>query len=223
MVDMPKSTLLRLLNTMKAYNWVRQNSSTKRFSLGLGLVALGKAAEKSFDMAGVMHSFLVDLTEKTGETTSLAMLEGDKPVNADHVVSKNMIRGEPRVGLVLALHCSAGGKMLLSAMDDEKIERIIERQGLKQKTAKTITDREVLKNEIHKIRERGYAVADEEFVEGGRSIAAPIKDNEGQVVAAISVMGPSTRIRQEDLGEISTIVKDVASKASAALGFTSLE
>ena len=58
MVDMPKSTLLRLLNTMKAYNWVRQNSSTKRFSLGLGLVALGKAAEKSFDMAGVMHSFL---------------------------------------------------------------------------------------------------------------------------------------------------------------------
>lgn len=219
MMRIPKSTLLRLLSTLRANNLVRQDEETKRYSLGLGLVALGKAAEKSFNLSEVIHPFLVELTEKTGETASLTMLEGSHAVYIDQVVSTSMIRGQPRIGLSLDLHCSSGGKVLLSALSDEKINSIILKGPLAQKTVKTITDVEKLRKEIERVRELGYAVDDEEVESGGRCIGAPLKDEHGNVVAAISVMGPTTRIRQKDYERIAGIVKEEALKASRSLGY----
>lgn len=218
-VKMPKSTLLRLLNTMKNHNLIRQEENTKRFSLGLGLVALGKAAEKNFSLAEAIHPFLVDLAEKTGETASLTMLEGDHAVYIDQVVSKNMIRGQPRIGLSLELHCSSGGKVLLSSMSDEKLRDFLKGRQLREKTSKTITDYSKLQKEIQKIREQGYAVDDEEVEVGGRCVAAPLRNKDGNVIAAISVMGPTTRIRQKDLNEIAKIITEEVMKASYSLGY----
>jgi len=218
-VKMPKSTLLRLLNTMKNNNLIRQDENTKRFSLGLGLVALGKAAEKNFSLAEAIHPFLVELAEKTGETASLTMLEHDHAVYIDQVVSKNMIRGQPRIGLSLDLHCSSGGKVLLSAMEDARLEVFLKGRRFKEKTNKTINDVTKLRKEIQKIREQGFAVDDEEVEVGGRCVAAPLRDKEGKVIAAISVMGPTTRIRLKDLNEIAQMVTTEVNKASYSLGY----
>lgn len=221
MVKMPKSTLLRLLSTLKNHNLVQQDESTKRFSLGLGLVALGRAAEKNFNLTEVVHPFLVELSERTGETASLMMLEGDHVVYIDQVASKSMIRGQPRIGLSLQLHCSSGGKVILSSMSDQKIDALLKGRTLKQQTDKTITDMDKLKKEIQKIREQGYSVDDEEVEVGGRCVAAPLKDKDGKVIAAVSVMGPTTRIRQKDFTEIAKIVKEEVQKASVSLGYNS--
>ena len=218
-VKMPKSTLLRLLRTMKNHNLVRQDKSTKRFSLGLGLIALGKAAEKLYNLAGEIHPYLIEITEKTGETASLMIREGRHAVYIDQVVSNNMIHGSAKIGFSLDLYCSSGGKALLSGFDDEKIDSLFKDKEFEAKTAKTITDLKKLKKEIQKVREQGYAVDDEEVEIGGRCVAAPVKDKDGQIIAAVSVMGPTLRISQKNIPDIAQIVMSVVKKASYALGY----
>jgi len=215
----PKSTMLRLLNTLKEHNLVHQDAATRRYRLGLGLIALGRAAERGFDLVQQVHPFLVDLTRETGETSSLMVLEGDSSVYVDQVVSKSLIRGQPRIGESLDLHVSSGGKVLLSAMEDMKILRILQGRILEPKTEKTITDIEILMREIQKIRELGYAVDDEEAEIGGRCVAVPLRDKSGNVIASVSVMGPTTRIRQKDFPQLAELVKAGVMKASNSLGY----
>ena len=219
MVQMPKSTLLRILSTMKKHNFVHQDEHTKRFKLGLTLIALGKAAEKTFSLMEEVRPFLAQISERTGETASLMVLEGDHAVYIDQVVSKNIIRSEPCIGLSTGLHCSSGGKVLLSSMDDEQINALMKRTTLQRKTAKTLTNSADLWKEIKKVREKGYAIDDEEGEVGARCIAAPLRDERGEVIAALSVMGPSTRIRQKDFTELAQIVIEGASRVSRVLGY----
>jgi len=219
MLSMPKSTLLRLLTTMRHHNLIRQDENTKRFSLGLGLVALGRAAESNFDLVKRIHPFLVDLSERTGETASLLIMEGDHAVYIDQVTSKNIIRGQPRIGLRLELYCSSSGKVLLSSLDEARFEALFKGKKLEQKTSKTIDDLEKLRKELQKVRDQGYATDDEEVEIGGRCVAAPIRNKSGEVIASISVMGPTTRIRQKDFPKLARIVKEEVLKASQSLGY----
>ena len=218
-IDMPKSTLLRLLNTMKNHNLVRQDPATKRFSLGLGLVALGKAAERNFDLAREIHSYLVELAEKTGETASLMTLEGDHAVYIDQVVSNSLIRGQPKIGLNIDLHCSSGGKVLLSAFSDSELHTLFEGRKLRKYTEKTITSLDRLVKEIQRVREAGYATDDEEVEAGGRCVAAPLRDGQGKIVAAVSITGPTMRIRQKDFARLAGVVKQEVLEASRSLGY----
>ncbi len=219
MVQMPKSTLLRLLYTMKSHNLIRQDSETKRFNLGLALVALGKAAEKKFDLVKHIHPFLVELSDRTNETASLVILEGSHAVYIDQVLSSNMIVGRPRIGVSIDLHCSSCGKILLGSKSDDWIQEHVLSEPLSRMTSKTTTDPEVLLKEIRRVRAVKYAVDDEEVEVGGRCVAAPVWDKDGNIIAAISVMGPTTRIRQKDFPEIGAILKDVSLRASIALGY----
>lgn len=219
MTEIPKSTMLRLLNTLSSHNLIYQDEKTKRFRLGMQLIALGRAAEHSFNLVQHMHPFLVELSEKTGETASLMVLEGTSSIYIDQVVSTRLIRGQPQIGKSIELHCSSGGKILLSAMDDVKIDSMLHGKVLKPRTEKTIIDTEELKREVTKIRELGYAVDDEEAEIGGRCVAVPLWDRNGNTIAAISVMGPTTRIRQKDFPKLAAMVKGLVLQASESLGF----
>ena len=215
----PKSTLLRLLNTLKNHNFVLQDPQSRRFRLGWALIRLGKAAEKSFNLIHTVHPYLEDLASQTGETASLILLDGDHAVYVDQVASPNIIRGNPPIGTPLHLHCTAGGKVLLSAFSDIDFESFIRRTKLTRKTEKTIVDPLILQEELRKIKKQGYAFDDEETELGGRCAAAPVFNDEGSTVAAVSIMGPSTRIRQSDLPSLARMVKRVAFSASTQLGY----
>jgi len=215
----PKSTLLRLLNTLKNHNFVLQDPQSRRFRLGWALIRLGKAAEKSFNLIHTVHPYLEELASQTGETASLVLLDGDHAVYVDQVASPSIIRGNPPIGTPLHLHCTAAGKVLLGAFSDIDFKSFIRRTKLIRKTEKTIVDPVILQEEIRKIRKQGYAFDDEETELGGRCVAAPINNDEGTTVAAVSIMGPSTRIRQSDLTSLARMVKRVAYGASAQLGY----
>lgn len=215
----PKSTLLRLLNTLKNHNFVLQDPKSRRFRLGWALIYLGKAAEKSFDLINIVHPFLEVLASRTGETASLVLLDGDHAVYVDQVVSSSIIRGNPPIGTPLHLHCTASGKVLLSSFTTQDFESFIRRSKLVKKTEKSIVDPLILQEEIKRIQKQGYAFDDEETEIGGRCVAAPVFNKEGQIAASISAVGPSTRIRQSDLASLAAVVKGVADQASAALGF----
>ncbi len=219
MTEIPKSTMLRLLNTLSSHNLIYQDEKTKRFRLGMQLIALGRAAERSFNLVQHMHPFLVALSEKTEETASLMVLEGTSSIYIDQVVSSRLIRGQPQIGKSIELHCSSGGKVLMSAMDDGRIEKMLNGKILKPRTEKTIIDTDELKREINRIRELGYAVDDEEAEIGGRCVAVPLWDRNGNTIAAVTVMGPTTRIRQKDFPQLAALVKGVALEASESLGY----
>jgi len=217
--QIPKSTLLRLLNTLKNHNFVLQDSQSRRFRLGWALIHLGKAAEQSFNLIQIVHPFMEDLASQTGETVSLVLLDGDHAIYVDQVVSSSIIRGHPPIGTPLHLHCTASGKVLLSAFSSQEFESFIGRTQLVKKTEKSIVNPLVLQEEIRRIQKQGYAFDDEETEIGGRCVAAPVFNKQGHIEASVSIVGPSTRIRQSDLVSIATVVKRVADQASAALGF----
>ncbi len=220
---MPKSTLLRILNTLKKHHFVYQDSQSRRFSLSWALIYMGRAAQRSFSLISTIHPFLEKLHSATGETANLAIREGYYAVYVDQVISSNLVKAIPPIGTPLGLYCTATGKMLLSGLSDKKLEGFFKEVKFIEKTAKTITSLTALKDEIKKIRRLGYAVDNEETESGGRCIAGPVYNNEGEMIAAISMVGPSNRIKMDTLGHLAWVVRGLTDEASSALGYRSVQ
>jgi DNA-binding IclR family transcriptional regulator len=217
-LDMPKTTLLRLLNTLKKHNFVQQDERSRRYSLGWALIYLGQAANRVFDIVEFIHPYLEKLSRQSGETANLVFLDRNHAVYVDQVVSDSIIRGVPAVGAPLGLHCTAAGKVLLSYQNDDVSAEILSQIDLTSLTDKTITDLRQLRRELVRVREQGCAVDDEETEPGGRCVAAPIFGREGSLIGAISVMGPTNRVNPETISKLSAVVREAARDISSALG-----
>ena len=215
---LPKSTLVRLLNTLKAHNFVQQDPQTRRYRLGWALIHLGKEAERQFELSLLVHPFLEQLMQETGETASLAVLDFDHAVYVDQVVSRSIIKGVPRIGSRLELHCTAVGKVLSSAFSDKQLDELIREYGLPRRTENTIVNAGQFRKEINLTRDRGYGFDNEEAEPGGRCIAAPIADANEKVVGAVSITGPTNRMQLDRVEEFAEIVCRIAHLASRALG-----
>jgi DNA-binding IclR family transcriptional regulator len=159
--------------------------------------------------------------EVSGETTSLAILSNNQALYIDQVLSLSMIRSFPPVGTHIDLHCSAVGKVLLSELPPDQIQRVFQESGLAAYTENTITNPNQLLELLEVVRKNGYAMDLEEKEIGGVCIAAPLRNYTGQIVAAIGISGPSNRITTEKLQPLAQNVVQVAKKASALFGYTS--
>jgi len=217
-VRLPKSTLLRLLTTLRRHDFVQQDPATRRYRLGWALIYLGRSAARIFDLTRIVRPYLERLAAEVGETASLVQLVGRRAVYVDQVAGSSMIRGVPQIGSSLQLHCTACGKLLMSYMEEERMQQMLDEAVLEKRTERTITDAGALAEEMRRVRHQGYAVDDEEMEIGGRCIAAPVIDRDGSVVAAFSVTGPTSRIRQKDLPGVAEVVCRIAAEASQALG-----
>jgi len=214
---LPKSTLVRLLHTMKLHNAVQQDGKTRRYRLGWGLIHLGKAAERQFDLERVVLPYLEQLAKETGETASFAVLEGNRAIYLAQVLTESIIRGVPPIGAELELHCTAVGKVLLTSFTDDMFGQLIREHGLPRSTDQTIVNSEQLRKEVARVAEQGFALDNEEAERGGRCIAAPIVNEGDDVVAAISITGPTSRIRIELVEEYAEVVKRIATRVGEAL------
>jgi DNA-binding IclR family transcriptional regulator len=218
-LDMPKTTLLRLLNTLKKHNFVQQDERSRRYRLSWALIYLGQAANRVFDVVEFIHPYLEKLSRQSGETANLVFLDRNHAVYVDQVVSDSIIRGVPMVGAPLGLHCTAAGKVLLSCQAMDRIDETLKQIDLNPLTEKTITDFDQLRLELKRVKEQGYAVDDEETERGGRCVAAPLFSREGELIGAISLMGPANRVNPATLPELSAMVRDAAGTISRALGY----
>lgn len=216
---LPKTTLLRLLATLKKRHFVQQDEQSRRFRLGWALIHLGQAAGRAFDLAGLAHPVLERLAGRSGETANLILLDGEHAVYVDQVVSASIIRGVPAVGAPLGLHCTAAGKVLLSFEPEEQRAAILRRLRLVRLTQKTITEPSLLAEELERTRRRGFAVDDEETELGGRCVAAPVRDRRGKVVAAVSIIGPAHRVNPESIPRLARMVVAAADEISGKLGY----
>ncbi|MEO6349147.1 MAG: IclR family transcriptional regulator [Candidatus Limnocylindrales bacterium] len=221
-LNLKKATTHRLLASLRRRDIVAQDPVTRRYQLGMRLWQLGMLALNQVDWIDRARPYLRQLRDETGETTHLAILDEGQVLYIDKVESEHSLRMPSQVGRRLPAHCTGVGKALLAYLTAAALADVIERHGLPSFTPATIIERHILVAELASIRERGYAVDDEEIEPGLRCIAAPIRGHSGDVVAAISIAGPSSRVRREEVDRYADRVVAAARQASAALGAPSV-
>ena len=213
-----KSTVYRLLQTLVGHSYVVQDPTTGRYHLGLKLLELGALVSNRLSIRRIAQPHLQRLMEATNETVHLGLLEGHEVVYADKIECSQTIRMYSRVGRRSPLHCTALGKALL-AYQPEDVLREVFRERLQRRTARTVTTARALRAELEQVRMKGHASDNEEFEEGLRCLAAPVRDHTGAVVASVGIAGPAARLDPGRLPELVKLVQEAAEAVSGALGY----
>ncbi len=215
------STAYRLLATLAAHGFVRRDPERRTYRLGLHLLHLGEAARAQCDLREEAAGTLQSLAHRTRELANLVVPSGNRAIyiSQAHAQSELTVRMFTQVGAWVPLHCTAVGKAIIAHWPDEDLEQLT-REGLPAHTPNTITSPERLQSELAAIRQRGYAIDDEEREVGVRCIASPVFDAEGQVVAALSISGPAGRVTPDRFAELGETVREAAARLSERLGFS---
>lgn len=216
-VELSPSTCHRLLHILQKRGYVQQDATTRLWTLGLKPLELGMRQLNNAGLPSVARPYLIELMRATHETVFLGVRDGDHIVYIDTILSEQAIRTDVTLGSRWPLHSGALGKVLLSAMPDAEIERILA-GPLQAFTASTIVDPQRLRSEIARIRTCGYALNRGETVTGIFCAAAPLYDRSGQVAAAIGAAGPEQRIGEANIPRFIQLVTTTAQQISAHLG-----
>ncbi|HEX5410709.1 MAG TPA: IclR family transcriptional regulator [Terriglobia bacterium] len=219
LVHVPGPSLFRILLTLESRGYLVRNADGS-YRLARK-VLLGKLAERSAQLTESIHPELQNLSSRFNETASLAYLIDDRIQVLDTVETFHEIRVANRPGRVLPPHCSALGKAITAFQKLPLAERILEVYGLNRRTPKTLTDRHTLQSEFEHIRAQGFAVDNEESIEGGVCVSAPVSLRNGRVIAAISISTPVVRMNPKRMQEITRAVKEAAALISESLQETS--
>ena len=222
-VKLPMGTTHRLLASLAYFGFVTQDLMSKQYHLGFKLVDLGNALLDQIDLRTVARPYLMALAQKANEAVHLVVLDQKEALYLDRVESDENRLGlqmASKVGMRVSAHSSGVGKVLLAAFSENELNDFIKVKGLPRRTEKTITDADQLKEHLKMVRNQGYAVDDEEDHLGTRCVAAPVRNELGHVIAAISVSGPTIRITWKKIQDrFKDLVLDTALDISRQLGF----
>ncbi len=212
---LPYGTIHRLLGTLSARGYVRQNDLTHKYALGAQLIKLGDAASHHF--GSWVRSFLAELMELSGESANLAVLEGDHVVYVAQVPSRrHRMRMFTQVGNRVLPHSNAVGKVILAFRPRAEVEALLDRTGLPARTPHTITDRARFLAELDAVAQRGFAIDAGEEEVGVRCLAVPVF-GVGNSVAAMSVSAPQGRLEREDRERILPEMVRISAALTGAL------
>ena len=214
-----KSTVSRLLGTLERGGFVEQVSDTRRYRLGLQLASLAGLAVTQLDLSSAARPYLVNLAAQSEETATLSVLDGDEAVNIDQVPGPHPVKDLGWIGRRLPLHASAGGKPLLASLPAEQLEPWLQ-QPLPAYTERTVVSPEQLRHELQEMLARGYVIVSEEYEPGLTAVGAPVYDYHREIVASITISGPTFRLHPEYLQTAARLVKETAEQISARLGYT---
>lgn len=209
---LPMPTIYRLMRTLVNRGYVRQDSS-KRYALGPRLIRIGETAERL--LGTWARPALAQLVDEVGETANMALLEGDEAVYVAQVPSRHSMRMFTEVGRRVRPHCTGVGKALLAQLPDAAVREIIARTGMPAYTAHTIVEPAALMRELGRIRERGYALDEEEQEIGVRCVAVPVAG--APALTAISVSGPQARLTHDAIKDVVPIMHHAADQLARRL------
>ena len=218
-LDFYPSTVHRILDTLKYGGYVEQNSTTQKYQLGLKLLELGMGKLHQIDLVKEAKPYLRELAKKCNETVHLGILEDTNVLYLAKEESSQTIRMISYIGRRAPLHCTALGKVLLAYLSSTERNDILARIELSKLTDKTITDKTQLEIELNKIEQKGMGWDREENEKDVRCIAAPIRDYQGKVIAAVSVSSPAYRVNKENQDHLQEELVATCQKISSRLGF----
>jgi len=188
-----KSTVHNHLQTLEDEGYITNEGSA--YHVGLRFLELGEYKRNRMDIYEKARPEVASLAEKTGEMANAAVEEHGEGVYITRAEGSEAVSVDTYAGKRVNLHCTALGKTILAMLPEGRVDEIIDTHGLPPRTENTITDRAELKAELADIRERGHAYDREERLPGLRCVAAPVTSEDGDPVAALSVSGPTSRIK----------------------------
>jgi len=213
-----KSTVHRLAVTLVSEGLLEQNPENEKYRLGITLFRLGALVRQRMNVSNEAKPHLVELRGLTNETVHLAILNQHQIMYVYNLESTQAIRARSDVGVRKPAYCTAEGMAMLAFQPEELVEHVIT-EGLVPLTANTRTEPAQLRSALQEVRQRGYAVEDEESEIGMRCIAAPVRDGGGAVVASVGVAGPVQRLSKKTINLFAPDVVRTAEAISARLGY----
>ena len=216
-----KNNVFRLLATLEHRGYIEQNSTTENYRLGPKTLQLGATFIEQRECRRQARPILESLMAESGETAVVAVLRANKVIYMDSVETDKTVRAVSRIGAMLPAHCTAVGKAQLAFLPPAEIERLYPENSLPGLTNKSIKTRDALLAELKAVPEQGYALENEECDLEVRSIAAPVRDFSKNVIAAVGIVAPASRLTDEKLRKdgMVQLVLESGRAISAKLGF----
>ena len=212
-----KSTAFRLVSTLESHRLVEQAGDRGRYALGVGLLRLAGATTARLDLVQEARPVCRQLAADTGETVNLTVLAEHSALYLDQVAGSSALQSHNWVGQHIPLHATSNGKVLLSELEPDKLEESLGQ--LNRFTPLTITRKAKLREELAQVRHQGYSVAVDELEIGLTAVAAPIRNAHGDVVASISVSGPTFRLTEARMEDVIRQCVEAGVEISHRLGW----
>lgn len=214
---LPPSTAHRLLKSLEQMDFVQHDHQRALWTVGVQAFTVGNAFLRSRDVVEIARPYMRRLMEESGESVNLGVLDGREVVFLAQVECREVMRVLARPGGRSPLHCSGLGKALLSALPVQTTRTLVG-NPIQRFTDKTLATPEAMERDMALSRQRGYAIDDEEYAAGLRCVAAPIHDEYGEPMAAISLSGPSARLTDARLKLLGEMVARTAQAVTGAVG-----
>lgn len=215
---MPPSSAHRVLTTLQAHGYVDFDEATNEWSVGVESFRTGASFTRRANAVDMAREVMRDLVQATGETANLAVPHGDEVVFVSQEETANPIRALFQTGTRAPMHASGIGKALLATRSQAAVETLLQRTGLPEFTRTTRTTPQALFADLALIRQRGWALDDEERYAGMRCVAAAVWDARGRAVAGLSVSGPTVRFSDLVIAEVGPQVRRAAADLTRRLG-----
>lgn len=209
-LGLSKAVVHRVLTTLASKGFVDVIEDSRRYRLGPGSLSLGMAYINGIDLRQLALEALRDLSRRTNETATLSLRHGWERMYVDQVTPDREVKMTVVIGRWFPLHAGSSSKAFLAFLDEEDREGYLTNRHLERITDTTIVDVAALRDELERIRNRGYAISFGERQAGAGSVAAPLFDHNGQPSAVISVCGPLERFRDE----VDLIARDLVKSSS---------
>ena len=218
-----KSTASRLLAALEVRGLVHHPSDGSRYQLGFGILRLAHAIPGRLSVVAEARDEIRGLARTHSETVNLAVLREGHAVNVDQEMGPSSVATHDWIGSLTPLHATSSGKVLLAGLPSDERARVLRDQGLPALTARTITSRKQLERQLLTVVAQGYATVCEEFEIGLNSVAVPVRDHLGTVIASISVSGPAFRFTEETMAGLVDDFKEAGERVSRRMGYVPVD
>lgn len=213
-----KSTVHGIISTLKYHGLIDQNEENQKYRLGLYILELGDILINSMDIRKVASPIIKDICSRIEETVHLGALDNMDVVYIDKQESNQSMRIFTTIGTRNPAYCTGIGKAMLAYVDPEILMQQLP-EKLDKFTKNTINEKAELLKELESIREKGYAMDNEERIDGLTCVASPVFDHTGKAKYSISVSGPTIRMTKERIEETVRLVRESAAEISSRLGY----
>ncbi len=219
----PKSTVHRILNSLLNYSLVDKEKNTSQYRLGLQILRYSNSFYNSLDFRQIANPILKKVCIETSLTTFINLWLSDHGICIDSVTPSKDSNAIPlfvEVGREIPFYCTASSKVILANQPMVDIKRIISKEPLLRYTLNTITEPKKLIEHLLEIKNKGFAICDEEHQKGIKAIAAPIKDVKGKTIASLAIAGLAERMSSNNIGRLIKVVTNSAKEISKKLGYS---
>ena len=204
-----KSTIHNIMSTFEKCGFIEKNIKTNKYRLGLKILALSNVLSQTDDMRQSVKPFMDELAEKTGETVFFATPYGTEIIYVETVFPNDHVSARSVKGVVAPMYCTSIGKAILAYKPREFVQEVIEK-GMERFTPNTLTDTNGFLKDLEETRQRGYSIDNMEHEYGIKCVGVPVRNSGGEVVAALSLTGPSLRYTDDKIIEYSQLLQATA-------------